>query len=428
MNSHGNKLWAFFQNRCGIPRDKVKYYVRWLNRFLEFHNGNLDGVSERDLKAFGDDLEQRGYEDWKVKQAQEAVFLYFDKFLDKKIAFTSLEKEDSERQASIKTWEEAKDIFISRMRTRHYAYNTEKSYREWVRRFLVYTRVPSPLKAKTSHVKRFLTYLAVERKVSASTQNQAFNALLFLYREVLEKDFGDFRNIIRARQNKRMPVVLTKEEIKRVFSYLPEKQRLPLTLIYASGIRISECVRLRVKDLDFGNKSLIVRSGKGDKDRYTLFPKFLHGPMKRHLEHVRKIHEMDLSHGYGAVFMPEALQRKYPNANREWAWQYVFPSDNLSVDPRSGIVRRHHLGQQTLQRVMKTAVTKADIGKAATVHTLRHSFATHLLQSGYDIRTVQELLGHKDVNTTMIYTHVLHRGPHGIKSPAEFLKRIGGGP
>ena len=422
MSPHRNKLAAFFRNRCSIPGDKVKYYIRWLNVFLEYHDGNTDDISERDLKAFGEDLEQKGYEDWKVKQAQEAVFLYFDKFLGKKILFTHPETEAADRPSPVKTWEEAKDIFISRMRLRHYAYNTEKSYREWIRRFLLHSRLPSPAEAKTEHVKRFLTHLAVERKVSASTQNQAFNALLFFYRDVLDREFGDFRNTLRARQSKRVPVVLTKKEIKKVFAHIPERQRLPLTLIYASGIRVSECVRLRVKDLDFGNYSLIVRSGKGDKDRSTLLPEFLHGPMRGHLEKVRKMHEKDIALGHGSVYLPESLGRKYPNANREWAWQYVFPSDNLTVDPRSGIVRRHHIGQQTLQRAMKIAVEKADIGKAASVHTLRHSFATHLLQSGYDIRTVQDLLGHKDVSTTMIYTHILNRGPRGVKSPAEFLK------
>jgi len=308
------------------------------------------------------------------------------------------------------------------MRLRHYSLSTERSYREWVRRFLLYARVKSPLDAKPAQVKRFLTHLAVERKVSSSTQNQAFNALLFLYREVLGVEFGDFRNTIRARKSTRVPVVLSKEEIKKVFGLLSGRNALALKLIYASGIRITECVRLRVKDLDFENRSLIVRSGKGDKDRATLLPEFLHHPLKEHLTDVNRIHQADIAVGYGAVFLPEALERKYPAANREWAWQYVFPSDNLSVDPRSGVVRRHHIGQQILQRAMRDAVRKTDIGKAASVHTLRHSFATHLLQAGYDIRTVQDLLGHKDVSTTMVYTHVLKRGPHGVKSPAEFLK------
>jgi len=424
MKSNKNSLQAFFQNTEGISQDKAKYYVGWLNRFLEYYNGGLDNVSGDDLKGFGDYLENRGYEDWQVKQAQEAVFLYIEKFLNNKIVFKDIDTagKNDEHQVSVKTWEEAKDIFISNMRLRHYSYNTEKSYREWVRRFLLHSRLTSPSKAKPEHVKRFLTHLAVERKVASSTQNQAFNALLFLYRDVLGQEFGDFRNTIRAKKSSRVPVVLTKEEIKKVFSHLSGRPALMLKLIYASGIRVSECVRLRVKDLDFGNLSLVVRSGKGDKDRVTLFPEFLHNLLKEHLQKTKKIHDMDIANGHGAVFLPEALDRKYPNANKEWAWQYAFPSDNQSVDPRSGIVRRHHIGQQVLQRAMKNAVRKTDIGKAASVHTLRHSFATHLLQAGYDIRTVQDLLGHKDVSTTMIYTHVLKRGPHGVKSQAEFLK------
>jgi len=424
MDLQKNKLQEFFRDKGDIPKDKVKYYIGWLNKFMAYYNGSLDNVSLNDLKDFGDDLDHQGYEEWQVKQAQEAALLYIEKFLKKSIAYTDdkNEKKSIGHDKPVETWEQAKDIFINRMRLRHYSYNTEKAYREWIRRFIQYTRQNSPLNVKTEHVKRFLTYLAVERKVSSSTQNQAFNALLFLYREVLGQEFGDFRNTIRARKSSRIPVVLTKEEIKKIFAYIPEKSKLPLKLIYASGIRVTECVRLRVKDLDFGNHVLIVRSGKGDKDRVSLLPDFLHDHMKQHLEKVNKFHECDLAKGHGAVFLPEALERKYPKANREWVWQYVFPSANLSVDPRSAVVRRHHIGQQVLQRAMRGAVKKANIVKAASVHTLRHSFATHLLQTGYDIRTVQDLLGHKDVSTTMIYTHVLKLGPLGVKSPADFLK------
>jgi len=424
MQLQKNKLQEFFRDKGKIPQDKVKYYIGWLNKFMAYYNGSLDHVSLSDLKDFGDDLYHQGYEEWQVTQAQEAVLLYIEKFLEKSIAYRDDKKEKNPmgHDKSIKTWEQAKDIFINRMRLRHYSYNTEKTYREWIRRFIQYTRQNSPLNVTTEHVKRFLTYLAVERKVSSSTQNQAFNALLFLYREVLGQEFGDFRHTIRAKKSSNIPVVLTKEEIKKIFTYLPEKSKLALTLIYASGIRVTECVRLRVKDLDFGNHMLVVRSGKGDKDRVSLLPDFLHDPIKQHLEMVKKTHDSDLAKGHGAVFLPQALERKYPKANREWAWQYVFPSANLSVDPRSSVVRRHHIGQQVLQRAMRSAVTKTNIAKAASVHTLRHSFATHLLQTGYDIRTVQELLGHKDVSTTMIYTHVLKHGPLGVKSPADFLK------
>jgi len=424
MDLQKNKLQEFFRDKGDFPKDKVKYYIGWLNKFMAYYNDSLDNVSLNDLKYFGDDLDHQGYEDWQVKQAQEAVLLYIEKFLKKSIAYTDDKKEKKRigHYQPVETWEQAKDLFINRMRLRHYSYNTEKTYREWIRRFIQYTRQNSPLNVKTEHVKRFLTYLAVERKVSSSTQNQAFNALLFLYREVLGQEFGDFRNTIRAKKSSRIPVVLTKEEIKKIFAYIPEKSKLPLKLIYASGIRVTECVRLRVKDLDFGNHVLVVRSGKGDKDRVSLLPDFLHDHMKQHLEKVKKFHECDLAKGHGAVFLPEALERKYPKANREWAWQYAFPSANLSVDPRSAVVRRHHIGQQVLQRAMRGAVKNANIGKAASVHTLRHSFATHLLQTGYDIRTVQDLLGHKDVSTTMIYTHVLKHGPLGVKSPADFLK------
>ncbi|MDY6906256.1 MAG: integron integrase [Thermodesulfobacteriota bacterium] len=421
MGTNKDDLQAFFQKAKSISRDKVKYYTGWLDRFLKFYQGSLDAVSDSDVKAFGDFLEAGGCEQWQVNQAREAVFLYIEKFLRKKILFTNSQPEDASRP-TVSTWTEAKEIFLNRMRLRHYAYNTEKSYREWIRRFLMHTRVESPQAVLPEHARRFLTYLAVERKVTASTQNQAFNALLFFYREVLGQELGDFRNTIRAKRSTRIPVVLTKDEIKQVFDYLSGTNGLMLKLIYASGIRVTECVRLRIKDLDFGNQSLIVRSGKGDKDRVTLLPGFLFDPLAAHLKTVKAFHDQDLAKGHGAVYLPEALARKYPNASREWGWQYVFPSANLSVDPRSGVVRRHHIGQQVLQRAMKAAVQKAGIAKAASVHTLRHSFATHLLADGYDIRTVQDLLGHKDVSTTMIYTHVLKRGPGGVKSPATFLE------
>jgi len=417
-------LQTFFREQCGIPKKSVKFYQIWLNKFMENYKGSLNDISVNDLISFEKNLEHQGYEAWQLKQAQEAVRLYVEKFLKKSISYEAPEKDEkqNENHPPVHSWHQAKLLFASRMRLRHYAYNTEKTYQEWIRRFIQYTGLRSPLNAETKHVEKFLTYLAVERKVTSSTQNQAFNALLFLYREILGREFKDFRNTIRAKKSSRVPVVLTKKEIKKIVDCIPERLKLPLKLIYASGIRLTECVRLRVKDLDFGNHSLIVRSGKGDRDRVTLLPEFLHDSLKQHLKMVKETHENDLSKGYGAVFLPDALGKKYPEADREWVWQYVFPSANLSVDPRSGIVRRHHMGQQILQRAMRKAVKSAGVEKSASIHTLRHSFATHLLQAGYDIRTVQDLLGHKDVNTTMIYTHVLKYGPSGVKSPAGFLK------
>ena len=271
------------------------------------------------------------------------------------------------------------------------------------------------------HVQQFLTHLAVEKNVASSTQNQAFNALLFLYREVLDTEFGDFGHILRAGTRKRIPVGLTHSEVQRVFEYINPKRKLPLTLIYATGIRIIECVRLRVQNLDFGDQSLVVRSGKGNKDRATLLPKFLHTRLKNYLETVRQSHDQDLAVGHGAVYLATARDRKYPNAAKEWGWQYVFPAAKLSVDSRSGDVRRLHLDQQRLQKDIKLAVRQAQITKQATVHTLRHSFATPLLESGYDFRTIQDLLGHKNVSTTRIHTHVLKKSPRGVKSPADDL-------
>ncbi len=398
----------------------MKYYIGWLNQFFQFYNSGIEDISNEDVIAFGNFLSKNGMEEWQIIQAREAVLLYIEKFLKKKICFSGPGQKNSEL-GHIQTWSEAKEAFMNRMKLRHYAYNTEKTYREWIRRFLLYTRIKSPRTATPEHVKRFLTYLAVERNVSSSTQNQALTHC-FPVPGSLGIEFGDFRNTIRAKQRTRVPVVLSREEIKELFSHISGIHALMLKLIYASGMRLTECSRLRIKDLDFDNQTLVIHSGKGDKDRTTLFPKFLYPPLKAHLRQVKTQHDKDLANGHGAVYLPEALEKKYPNAAREWAWQYAFPAKNLSVDPRSGMVRRHHVGQQGLQRAMKAALHKTDIPKAASVHTLRHSFATHLLQDGYDIRTVQDLLGHKDLNTTMIYTHILKRGPGGVVSPAEFLK------
>jgi integron integrase len=270
-------------------------------------------------------------------------------------------------------------------------------------------------------VQAFLTHLAVAGKVSASTQNQAKSALLFLYREVLNIDLPWLDNIEPAKTPRRLPVVLTTAETERVLSRMTGTHGLMARLIYGSGLRLMECVRLRVKDVEFTRREIIVREGKGAKDRVTMLPEALIESLQVHLERVKALHAQDLNDGFGEVYLPYALARKYPNAPREWGWQYVFPSARLSVDPRSGVTRRHHVDEKGLQRAMKQAVRDANLVKPATPHTLRHSFATHLLQSGYDIRTAQELLGHTDVSTAMIYTHVLNRGGQGVRSPLDQL-------
>jgi len=270
-------------------------------------------------------------------------------------------------------------------------------------------------------VEAFLTHLAVAGKVAASTQNQAKSALLFLYREVLGSDLPWLDGVERAKAPKRLPVVLTREEVQAVLSRLSGTHRLVGGLLYGAGLRIMEALRLRVKDVDFARGELLVRDGKGFKDRVTMLPASLTAPLQEHLARVRALHEKDMAAGVAPVYLPYALERKYPSAGREWAWQYVFPSAGLSTDPRSGVERRHHVQDQAFQRAMKQAVRDAGLTKPATPHTLRHSFATHLLESGHDIRTIQELLGHSDVSTTMIYTHVLNRGGRGVASPLDAL-------
>lgn len=305
------------------------------------------------------------------------------------------------------------------LRRKHYAYRTEQRYIAWIRRFMLFHSKRHPKHMGEKEVELFLTHLAVKQNVAASTQNQALNALLFLYRDVLLKPLSLSINAVRARRSKRMPTVLSKEEVQQVLNCMSGTKALMAKLLYGSGLRVSECVRLRVKDLDFSMRSISVRNGKGAKDRFTLLPESLVEPLKTHLHRVHAIHRKDLRAGYGAVHLPFALERKYPNANREWIWQFVFPSPRLSTDPRSGMTRRHHLSASTLQAAVHDARELSGIQKRVTCHTFRHSFATHLLEAGYDIRTVQDLLGHKDVKTTMIYTHVLKSGPMAVRSPLD---------
>ena len=290
---------------------------------------------------------------------------------------------------------------------------------DWIKRFILFHGKRHPKDMSAAEVEAFLTHLAVERDVSASTQNQAKSALLFLYREVLAIELPWLESVTAAKTSKRLPVVLTEDEVKRVLGQMEGTLWLMFNLLYGTGMRLMECVRLRVKDVEFSRREIIVREGKGFKDRVTMLPQILLEPLQQHLARVRKLHKDDLAQGCGKVYLPNALAKKYPNAATEWGWQYVFPARGFSTDPRSGEVRRHHVDEKLIQRAMKRAVQQVGIVKLATPHTLRHSFATHLLQSGYDIRTVQELLGHKDVQTTMIYTHVLNRGGKGVVSPLD---------
>jgi len=296
---------------------------------------------------------------------------------------------------------------------------TEGAYVGWVRRFILANDKRHPRELGARHVEAFLTHLATRGHVAPSTQNQALSALLFLYREVLHQELPWMDEIRRAKRPERLPVVLSREEVARLLSEMTGVTWLQASLLYGSGLRLMECMRLRVQDVDFLRREITVRHGKGGRDRRTMLPATLIEPLQGQLVEAKRIHARDLAAGFGEVWLPDALSRKYPNAAREWAWQYIFPASTRSVDPRSGIVRRHHLDEGVLQRAVKNAMRRAGIEKPATCHTLRHSFATHLLEEGYDIRTIQELLGHKDVATTQIYTHVLNRGGRGVRSPLD---------
>jgi integron integrase len=305
------------------------------------------------------------------------------------------------------------------IRARHYSRRTEAAYTHWIRRFALFHGKRHPADMGEVEITAFLTHLAVRAKVSASTQNQALSALLFLYREVLHRDLEWLDGIVRAKRPTRLPVVLSRREVAVLLAELHGTTWLMASLLYGSGLRLLECCHLRVKDLDFDRGEITVRDGKGRKDRVTIFPERLHGPLAAHLERVRRLHENDLREGSGSVELPAALERKYARAPWDWGWQWVFPATRQYRDPVSGRNRRHHLHESVLQRAVRESVIRARITKPASCHSLRHSFATHLLESGYDIRTIQELLGHRDVSTTMIYTHVLNRGGRGVRSPLD---------
>jgi len=305
------------------------------------------------------------------------------------------------------------------LRARHYSRRTEKAYVHWIKRYIFFHGKRHPAEMGAAEVTAFLTALAVRDRVAASTQNQALNALLFLYREILGVELPWLDGLVRAKRPQHLPTVLTREEVRTVLEQLDRAPRLMALLLYGAGLRLLECCRLRIKDVDFATNQITIRDGKGSKDRVTMLPSAVKIDLARHVERARALHQRDLAAGAGRVELPWALGRKYPNAGREWAWQWVFPATRLYVDPSTGQRRRHHLHESVVQRAVREAVLKAGLAKKATCHTFRHSFATHLLEDGHDIRTVQELLGHQDVSTTMIYTHVLNRGPAAVRSPAD---------
>lgn len=308
------------------------------------------------------------------------------------------------------------------IRRRHYSIRTEQAYLDWARRYILFHGKRHPNDLGEAEITTFLNHLAVERNVAASTQNQALNALLFLYKQTLGREEVHLDNLTRAKRPERLPSVFERDEVERLIGQLEGTHQLIAALLYGAGLRLIECLRLRIQDIEFGRNQIIVRSGKGAKDRVTLLPPALVEPIRKQMAVAKALHAGDLAEGKGEVYLPYALEKKYPNAARQWGWQYLFPAPDTAIDPRSGKTRRHHFGESSVQRAVKKAVKAARIDKHGSCHTLRHSFATHLLEDGYDIRTVQELLGHKDVRTTMIYTHVMNKGPMGVKSPLTKLK------
>ncbi len=312
------------------------------------------------------------------------------------------------------------DQCVGKLRLLRKGYGTEKSYLGWIKRYIHFHNLKHPIEMDETHVEEFLTDLAVMKNVTASTQNQALCAIIFLYKNVLEKELSGI-NALRATKSNYLPVVLTRDEVANILNSLKGLNRLMARIMYGGGLRRCELVRLRVQDIEFGSRQIVVRRAKGDNDRVTLLGETVTSKLKQHLEHRKKMHDLDLENNTGSVYLPFALERKYPRAPYEWRWQYVFPSKQFSKDPRSEVVRRHHIHPQSVQNAVKQAVRHAKINKHVGCHSFRHSFATHLLEDGYDIRTVQELMGHKDVRTTMIYTHVMNKGPLAVKCPVDSL-------
>ena len=426
MNNILPEFQKFIVRRKLAPESQAPFYAHWVGKFLRFSNTRQDKPLDLRIQMFLDVLKKdETLQDWQLEQADTAVKLYIHHFLSDNTSALSPDADMAaeDKYPDVKTVQERiREV----LRIKHYAYSTERAYMDWFLRFHAYL---TGLKNKDwqkqgaceTDVRDFLSHLAIKQRVSSSTQNQAFNALLFLFREVLKIDLHDLSKTVRAKRGPKVPSVLTQNEVYSLLQQLKEKDRLLVHVLYGAGMRLMEVARLRVQDIDFGLNSIVVRAGKGDKDRITVMPEAIKAALGKHLANVKIIHEKDMEKGFGEVYLPEALNIKYPDAAREWGWQYVFPAAALSVDPRSGKVRRHHISPSSIQKVVADAVRKAGIAKHATVHTLRHSFATHLLMDGVNIREVQELLGHKNVETTMIYTHVLRNMSKAPISPLDKL-------
>ena len=446
-----------------IPAKLQTFFAQWVRLFFNRMLGDRrrQDLGWREIEAFLSDLAGRDeVASWQLTQAQDALTIYYEQFrgialenvsesdpggkksevrdqrsksaggpaADKKIPLPKAVRKTAsvptparKGDAGTVNWRALHAAVRDTLRLKHYAYRTEKSYLHWIKRFVEYHHDRKPSTMGASEIHAFLSHLAVNLDVSASTQNQALNAIVFLYRDVLKREAGDFHDFQRARVRRRLPVVLSRSEVNRLLACMEGLDALIAMLLYGTGMRISEALRLRVKDVDMERNEITVRGGKGDKDRRVPLPGRIKTDLVNHLLLGKRDYELDREIGMHEVEIPPALSRKYPHAKYEWKWQYVFAADGYSKDPYSGVRRRHHYDPQRIQRAMRAALREAKITKRVTPHTLRHCFATHLLEAGHDIRTVQDLLGHSDVTTTQIYTHVLNRGPLGVLSPADSL-------
>ena len=410
-----------------VPENHASFVVRWVRQFLGVSKHNTDEALEDRVQRFVERLEASDkITDWQVRQAEQAIRLYYMNFL-KVTDWKGASDECLIRDEGGRVDEgAAMAALIERLRVRHYSYRTEKTYADWVRRFFEYARGSGAADERPvvmpETARNFLAHLAMKRQVSAATQNQALSAILYLFREVLKLDLGEIEEGVRARTGSRLPTVLSVPETCSLLDELSGTLRLMAEVIYGGGLRVSECCRLRVKDVDFDNSLIFVRAGKGNKDRSTLMAESVKPMLKAHLERIRTLYDQDRASGIAGVMLPDALSRKYPNAGTEWGWFWVFPSRQLSNDPRENVVRRHHAVDGSIQRAVKDAARKAGLHKPVSVHTLRHNFATHLLLNGVDIRQIQEYLGHANVETTMIYTHVVKDLRNPARSPLDVMR------
>jgi integron integrase len=391
----------------------AEFYVHWVSRFFSYcAKSPTEPIDSNDIDGFLH-VESKRREKWQIEQARRAIDVYC--FWQNRQASTS----DPSTRLNKDQWMAIAREFKNLARLKHLSSHTVKAYLHWIRRFYHFVKGMPPETLNSQHVKDFLTHLAVEAKVAVSTQNQAFNAVLFMYRHVLDQPIDELSGTVRAKARRRLPVVLTPNETKRLLHHMRGTALLMAQIIYGGGLRLKECLRLRVKDLDFDRKTIVIKSGKGDKDRETVMPNSIHDVLQTHLGLIQPLFDHDRQQSIPGVALPGALERKFPHAGKEWKWFWVFPSRQLSTDPVSGIIRRHHIHASVLQKHIRKATIKAEISKRVTVHTLRHSFATHLVEKGCDIRTVQELLGHNDLRTTMIYTHVAMKNRSGVVSPLD---------